>query len=389
MFSISRYSKIIRAQSYLRVTRKLIATCIFALIVVSADWAFGLPNTGCLSANPLEVEKPNEIHHIQGNDYTVSRLDIPTPGVLSFVVFPPAVGPTVPSLEFLGRSCFVEEPGALTYIERSPARFLVRVNEPGVYFVALRTPPASSGDFTLMATLAQSQSLDGIHAMLDAEPQNINEGCEDPGDDETLFSLATHQPPACLALTTSTLEIRNSGTETATLTILQPGVLEIGRNVLLEVGPGKHNLGFEPPDDKGSSLSEAVRFYSICGPSGPDGHGKNFACATQVDLGDQVPGEIDAFSVTDRDVFTFTLDQESTVVLETTGGTDTLGRLFDRMGSLVAMDDDSGEAMNFRIGEPLAPGQYFLSVESATASEGSYVLTTGYTAAGEGEGGRL
>ena len=64
-------------------------------------------------------------------------------------------------------------------------------------------------------------------------------------------------------------------------------------------------------------------------------------------------------------------------IIETTGGTDTFGRLMDRSVELVAADDDSGEGRNFRIddGAVVEAGAYYLRVTGGSSFyTGPYTL---------------
>ena len=64
-------------------------------------------------------------------------------------------------------------------------------------------------------------------------------------------------------------------------------------------------------------------------------------------------------------------------IIETTGSTDTFGRLMDRSVELVAADDDSGEGRNFRIddGAVVEAGTYYLRVTAASSFyTGPYTL---------------
>ncbi len=64
----------------------------------------------------------------------------------------------------------------------------------------------------------------------------------------------------------------------------------------------------------------------------------------------------------DQDWVTFELDETSTVMIGTTGDADTYLKLFDRIGNMVAEDDDSGNDYNAFIERLLQRGQYFVRV---------------------------
>ena len=79
----------------------------------------------------------------------------------------------------------------------------------------------------------------------------------------------------------------------------------------------------------------------------------------------------------DEDWWLFETRGRGRFLIETTGGTDTLGKLFDGSGEPIAADDDSGEGRNFRIdnGAVLEKGTYYLRVTGSSGFfTGSYAL---------------
>lgn len=61
----------------------------------------------------------------------------------------------------------------------------------------------------------------------------------------------------------------------------------------------------------------------------------------------------------------------------TLGSTDTHGTLYDRDGTPIASDDDSGESLNFQIVRALDAGTYYLEVREFSGAAGSYSLELG------------
>ncbi len=115
--------------------------------------------------------------------------------------------------------------------------------------------------------------------------------------------------------------------------------------------------------------------HDVCRANVTDDHGDTFRCATPLGLGEEVSAEIRSVWGDDDDLFTFVLEELRTVRLETTGGTDTFGSLYDRRGNRLRADDDGGDGTNFRIVKTLSPGVYFVRVTGGGAVEGSYRLT--------------
>jgi len=78
-------------------------------------------------------------------------------------------------------------------------------------------------------------------------------------------------------------------------------------------------------------------------------------------------GEVNLFRV---DLFV-----AGTLIIETSGRTDTLGTLLDANGFIIAVDDDSGFGRNFFLSAFLPPGTYFIEVEgTGCCPVGPYTL---------------
>ncbi len=103
------------------------------------------------------------------------------------------------------------------------------------------------------------------------------------------------------------------------------------------------------------------------------------ATAIAVTLGTPVSGAISPGG--DVDFYSFTLASPSAVTIETTGATDTAGRLQNSAGSLVEFDSDDGTGSNFRIEWTLGAGAYFIRVSGQSSSvTGNYSLSVAATA---------
>ena len=105
-----------------------------------------------------------------------------------------------------------------------------------------------------------------------------------------------------------------------------------------------------------------------------DIHGDTTATATPISLGDSKTGEI---HVGDVDYFRIEVTSTVDVSIFTEGRSDTAGRLYDSLFTLLALDDNPGIFRNFRILERLYPGTYYIEVRGVNAffSFGPYTLT--------------
>ena len=103
-----------------------------------------------------------------------------------------------------------------------------------------------------------------------------------------------------------------------------------------------------------------------------DDHGDTPSTATGVALPSTTSGRIDP--VNDRDYFRIEMPNSGTVVIESLGGSDTVGTLFDASGDRMAQDDDGGEWLNFLIERTLDEGTYYVRVDSFWGTTGRYHL---------------
>ena len=104
-----------------------------------------------------------------------------------------------------------------------------------------------------------------------------------------------------------------------------------------------------------------------------DDHGNTRATATVVEAPSTTAGRIETRG--DKDYFRFELPSETRLTVQTTGGTDTYGRLF-RGDTLVRSNDDSESSLNFRITEATAQaGTWYVEVsEYGDNGTGAYTL---------------
>ena len=130
-----------------------------------------------------------------------------------------------------------------------------------------------------------------------------------------------------------------------------------------------------------NTLTSRVTFGG--GGGGGDDHGDSRSSATRVSLPSTTAGRIETGS--DEDYFRFEVSSRGTVQLETTGGTDTTGTLYDSAGTRLAYNDDSGTGNNFRISRTLSAGTYYVAVGSYRTRTGAYTLSI--TGGGGGGGG--
>ncbi len=132
----------------------------------------------------------------------------------------------------------------------------------------------------------------------------------------------------------------------------------------------------------GHGRSLVSQLDRLCRRGEVDDHGDSFTCATFLMPGRAVSGELGNGWGDDVDTFHFVLGGSPgadlrTVVIETAGGIDTAGGLYDQAGQRLDVNDDGGRGDNFRIVRSLRPGAYYVRVAGRHAAEGPYTLRVG------------
>ena len=101
------------------------------------------------------------------------------------------------------------------------------------------------------------------------------------------------------------------------------------------------------------------------------------AGARALPLGTVVEGTLDDSG--DVDYWRIDVLSAGTLVIETTGDTDTVGRLEDASGNVLATDDNGGTGSNFRIERDIDAGTHYVRVSGADGATGGYRLSATHT----------
>ena len=273
------------------------------------------------------------------------------------------------------------------------ANFLIeRQVKAGVYFVAVRGTAGAQGSYRLNVSLnwlrnddhgdaagdatrvATPSSTEGLLGVNDVDYFRIDLAeaavlrVETNGDVDTHGKLAWLDGRAVLEDDDSGRN-RNFRIETA----LPAGAY------IVEV------RGFAARPAISTFSSAATGFYTLDVWFGPDGqnddHGDSRATATMVALPSTTPGTLE--TALDADTFRIELTTLGTVRVETTGNTDTYGRLFRASGrdyDELFGNDDGGADSNFLIEETLGSGTYIVQVSGFRgATTGAYALEASFT----------
>ncbi len=131
----------------------------------------------------------------------------------------------------------------------------------------------------------------------------------------------------------------------------------------------------------GYSRDESVTgfFCTRGGGSGGGGGGGNDThphrnSASQLQIGRSASGSVSMPG--DVNYTRVTLSRRMFVTIQTTGGTDTVGRLENSSGGVLITNDDGGSTPNFSISGVLEPGTYYIRVSGYENTTGNYMLTT-------------
>ena len=121
------------------------------------------------------------------------------------------------------------------------------------------------------------------------------------------------------------------------------------------------------------------------GDGGGDDHGDTRADATSIAVDTNFSIEVTtngALTAGDTDYFRVTVDRAGTLLVYTSGSTDTTGRLEDATGTRLAYNEDGGAGGNFRIEHSVSAGTYYVRVigRYASSTAGPYTLHVRFTA---------
>lgn len=125
----------------------------------------------------------------------------------------------------------------------------------------------------------------------------------------------------------------------------------------------------------GTAYGAQITFTTLV-PFGDD-HGNSIGTATLVSQNSTTFGNIN--TVGDSDYFRINVTSPGTLVVKTTGFTDTYGRLWDSSGTELTRDDDSGGSYNFQITWAVEAKAYYVQVYNPWSwGTGAYQLVVSF-----------
>ncbi len=227
--------------------------------------------------------------------------------------------------------------------------------EPGTYYIrVLGARTSSTGAYAL------TLHLDGDYIPSGAIPLGLGESIEDEllAGDIDYFRVSVRSAGRLVASTTG-------GTDTY-------GYLEDSSgNVLAEDNDGGAGRNFVV-----SAVVEPGTYYiRVRGARTSDtgAYALTLQGAIPLGLGEWIEDELLAGDI---DYFRVSVRSAGRLVASTTGGTNTYGYIEDSSGKVLAVNDDGGADLNFRVSAVVEPGTYYIRVRGArTSSTGAYTLT--------------
>ena len=134
------------------------------------------------------------------------------------------------------------------------------------------------------------------------------------------------------------------------------------------------------------AYSLQVRFTAGDGGGPATDHGNTRAEAAPVGVNTRTSAALERAG--DVDYFRVEITQAGSLVVETTGTTDTFGYVGGASGGWLAQNDDGGTASNFRITRDVMAGTYYVAVVGYNrTATGAYTLAVRFTGSGGGGGG--
>lgn len=151
------------------------------------------------------------------------------------------------------------------------------------------------------------------------------------------------------------------------------GELGSGQRLTALLQPTTYRLVIDSNGDGVGSYDLKLRFYDLCSSVATDDHGDTALCATPIELGGRIEGELKGKEWGDEDFFTFQLDESQTLAVVGSEGTQV--SLFDSTGRRLFENRLCGGNHPFQVAGRLPPGRYHVRVESVLPSMNTYMLS--------------
>ena len=252
--------------------------------------------------------------------------------------------------------------------DQSSNFFLGAVLEPGVYYIFISGYLTSTGPYRLHSWTGTDQA--GSRATSAVLPLDSSQlGVLGSSTDEDYFRITVS--------TATDLQVYVEGPVDTVGELLDSGGNRLAYNDDSDFSLGNRSFFI------GKTLSAGTYYIAVSSLEGDIGPYRLSATETvdqsnetdtaeELEPGTPVLGLIDPS--TDADLFKLEMPIAAEVFIYTTGDVDTVGTLIDSDGATLGTDDDNGVHLNFLIRQNLAPGTYYIRVESYLSETGPYAL---------------
>ena len=370
--------------------------CTLALVLVTALAGASAAWADCETATAVTV---NDTYHSSGSE--LLKVTLAGSGILTLDVSSPAAAAVQPMITFLGTSCTTPtgEGSDFDFVQETPAWLALLVSTATTYYFEVEPQGSQQtlADFKLIAGwVAESTTPDEENALpsdatdtCNASSTPLSENAFDHSrfvttaenieqSDDDIMRIAATVPGVML------VDIVDAESEAVTATLFEDdscaAAAQLGEAALTPtsgrltavVHSADHSLKVVPYQSADGAYEVAVRLFTPCGLGDVDDHGDTAMCATPIAVDGSDSGELANADDDDEDYFSFVLGSQQTIDIESTGGTDTYGSLYDAAGQRLDADDDGGTGDNFLISHTLGAGRYSVRVEGAGGAEGSY-----------------
>ncbi len=365
----------------------------------------GTTNNNCSTAVKITVEPPADDHGDTLADATLISVGIVRPGVVDRSRLVQGVIGTPNDIDYFrvevtgAGKLTVYTTGSLDTVGKLQNRAgnrvanddnagtgrnfrIQRVVNSNTYYVKVQGRGGNTGSYTLHVEIA----LDDPNSTADLIAQG------------TWVSNKTLAPGASFKLGVAVMNVGDALSPATTLKYyrssndkISTSDVEVGTDAVKRIsadGKSEEQITLTAPDTLGTyfygacveSVKNEGTTNNNCSPAvkvtvePPDDYGDTRAEATRLPLNSSLNGVIETGA--DIDYFRVEVSEPGNLAVWTTGSLNTIGRLQENSGTVLASDDDSGSGKNFsmELANPVTAGTYYIKVESYLSNTGDYTI---------------
>ncbi|MCB4782009.1 MAG: PPC domain-containing protein, partial [Sulfurovum sp.] len=249
----------------------------------------------------------------------------------------------------------------------------------GVYYVRVKHHSSTGiGSYAFVSHFTPNNRPDTISTAIPINPNSTTQGNIEVANDKDFFKI--HIPSR------GTLVVETTGVTDTYGSLLDANGHEVASND--NAGGFGQNFKISKLITVAGTYYVRVKHHSTARTGSyvlvshfvPDDHTNSRSTATPINPNSTTLGSIEIAG--DHDYFKIHIPSRGTLVVETTGLTDTYGSLLDANGHEVASNDNAGGLdHNFRISRNITAGTYYIKVKhhSPALTGGDYSLVSKFT----------